>query len=68
MQNLFAFVAVLQAEGLRFLAALERAAATKGNALFDVSELYTIADRIELQAEVQAMLEDLRDAGEATPS
>jgi hypothetical protein len=56
--------AVLQAEGRRFIAALERAAAAKHSSLFDLAELYTIADRIELQAEVPALLEDLRDAGE----
>ena len=55
---------LLQAEGRRFIAALERAAVAKRSALFDAAELYTIADRIELQAEVPALLEDLRDAGE----
>jgi hypothetical protein len=55
---------LLQTEGRRFIAALERAATAKRSALFDVAELYTIADRIELQAEVPALLEDLRDAGE----
>ena len=54
----------VQAEGRRFIAALERAAVAKRSALFDVAQLYAIADRIELQAEVPALLEDLRDAGE----
>ena len=55
--------ALLQAEGRRFIAALERAAVGKRSALFEGAELYNVADRIELQAEVPALLEDLRDAG-----
>ncbi len=55
----------LQAEGRRFLAALERAALAKGSPAFAVSELYTLADRIELQLEVRTLLDDLREAGVA---
>ena len=52
-----------QAEGRRFLAALERAAVTKGSPLFSVADLYTTADRIELQLEMKDLLADLNDAG-----
>ncbi len=53
----------MQAEARRYLEALERAAAARGSAVFGVSELYTLADRINLQVEVHDLIEALNEAG-----
>lgn len=39
----------MQAEAKRYLEALERAGVAKNSASFSVTELYTVADRINLQ-------------------
>lgn len=57
------FRGVAQAEARRYLEALERAAAARGSAVFGVSELYTLADRINLQVEVHDLIEALNEAG-----
>lgn len=55
---------MVQAEAARFLAALRRQGEARGNAVFQVSELYSIADSLDLAVpDMHAFIEELNYAG-----
>ena len=62
MKYLRAHACVPQGEAKRYLAALKKTALQQGDAMLSVATMYSIADGIDLQTELQPVIELLNDA------